>query len=105
MRVVDAEAELVGERNNYALRNIKSTRRDPTAKAVYLVKSDGQLALTWKVDTDVENTSFSSYVDADSESSEVIAVIAIVCAALFAKPCSVVPSSCSCMCCAAGDCM
>lgn len=59
----------------YAVKNITSAERDPEAKLVYLIKSDGELALTWKVQTDVQGSSFSSYVDVDAETAEVIAVL------------------------------
>lgn len=40
---------------------------DPKAKLVYFVKPDGKLALSWRVETDIEDNWLLSYVDANSE--------------------------------------
>ncbi|KAI1921601.1 Extracellular metalloproteinase 10 [Ophidiomyces ophidiicola] len=37
---------------------------DPTSKLVYIVKADGTLALTWRVETDIGDNWLLSYVDA-----------------------------------------
>lgn len=72
----DARAESAkNDLETYSIKNIPSVQSDPTAKLVYLVKPDGDLALTWKIKTDVEDTSFSSYVDVEAERPEVVTVL------------------------------
>ncbi|CAH0032449.1 unnamed protein product [Clonostachys rhizophaga] len=62
-------------RQSYIFRNVRGLRRDPTPRPVYIVKPNGQLALTWKVGTDAEDMSYSSYVDAENKPATVIAVL------------------------------
>jgi extracellular elastinolytic metalloproteinase len=47
---------------------------DPEAKLVYLVKEDGTLVLTWRVETDIMDNWLLTYVDA-ATSQEVHAVV------------------------------
>ncbi|CAG9944999.1 unnamed protein product [Clonostachys rosea f. rosea IK726] len=56
----------------YIINGISGTKEDPKSKKVYIVKPDGKLALTWKVDTKVKEAYYSSYVDVDS--AEVVGV-------------------------------
>lgn len=43
-------------------------QQDPEAELVYFVKQDGSLALTWRVETELEDEWLFSYVDAEDES-------------------------------------
>lgn len=43
--------------------------QDPEANLIYFVKQDGNLALTWKVETRLEDEWLVSYVDAEAEPS------------------------------------
>lgn len=44
-------------------------QEDPRAELVYFVKQDGSLALTWRVETRMEDEWLFSYVDAEDESA------------------------------------
>lgn len=71
-----AVTELVSdEQESYLIKNVEGAETEPTAKQVYLVKSDGELVLAWKIQTIVKDTSFSSYVEIDAGASEVVAVL------------------------------
>jgi extracellular elastinolytic metalloproteinase len=70
----DAETEAIAdEKETYAVTNVGNTNEDPKARLVYLVKPNGEVALTWKVETRVQDTAFSSYVDVDA--SDVVTVL------------------------------
>lgn len=61
--------------DSFMIKNVPGTDAEPRATLVYLVKPDGDLALTWKIKTDVQGTLFSSYVSVDSEEAEVVGVM------------------------------
>ncbi|VUC31150.1 unnamed protein product [Clonostachys rosea] len=74
--ISSTKAELTDEcRQSYDLHNVRGLTRYPTAKLVYFAKPNGKLALTWKVGTDGQDASYSSYVDAENEPATVIAVL------------------------------
>lgn len=58
----------------YSLKGTSGAVRDPEAKLMYLVKPDGSLALTWRVETDIMENWLLTYVDAVT-SQEVYGVI------------------------------
>ncbi|CAJ2505862.1 Uu.00g132560.m01.CDS01 [Anthostomella pinea] len=60
----EATAEPVEGTETYVLKGTSGAQKDPEARLVYLVKSDGDLALTWRVETDILDNWLLSYVDA-----------------------------------------
>ncbi|KAI0391846.1 extracellular elastinolytic metallo proteinase [Xylariaceae sp. FL0594] len=50
--------------NTFTLKGTKGAEKDPEARLVYLVKPTGELALTWRVETDILDNWLLSYVDA-----------------------------------------
>ncbi|KAI0473401.1 Fungalysin metallopeptidase-domain-containing protein [Xylariaceae sp. FL0804] len=58
----------------YTLTGTSGAQKDPEGRLVYFVKSDGGLALTWRIETDVLDNWLLSYVDAE-ESSTVHGVV------------------------------
>lgn len=52
----------------YTFTETKGTVSQPSAQLVYLSKGDGNVALTWKIETDVESNWLVSYVDAKDTS-------------------------------------
>jgi extracellular elastinolytic metalloproteinase len=69
-----ASAEPKEGTEEYTFKGTSGAVSDPTAKLVYLVKADGTLALTWRVETDIVDNWLLSYVDADSN-AEIHAVV------------------------------
>ncbi|GAW13838.1 hypothetical protein ANO14919_032280 [Xylariales sp. No.14919] len=61
-----ATAEATDGTETYTLKGTSGAQKDPEARLVYLVKSNGELALTWRVETDVLDNWLLSYVDAKS---------------------------------------
>ncbi|KAH8161851.1 hypothetical protein CIB48_g6392 [Xylaria polymorpha] len=70
----DAVAEPLDDLEAFVLKGTKGAVSDPTARLTYLVKSDGDLALTWKVETNLRTSWLHSYVDA-VKSTEVYGLI------------------------------
>jgi extracellular elastinolytic metalloproteinase len=71
----DSEAEPVADEiDTYTVNGVSSAISDPKAKLVYLIKPDGNLALAWRVETELDETKYSSYVDVDAETPKVVAV-------------------------------
>ncbi|KAH9884367.1 Fungalysin metallopeptidase-domain-containing protein [Xylariomycetidae sp. FL2044] len=62
----EATAEAAEGTETYTLTGTSGAQKDPEARLVYLVKSDGELALTWRVETDILDNWLLSYVDANS---------------------------------------
>ncbi|KAE8376169.1 extracellular metallo proteinase NpI [Aspergillus bertholletiae] len=54
------------EKESFTFKGVSGTVSDPKAKLVYLVKSDGSLGLTWKVETDVDSNWLLTYIDANT---------------------------------------
>jgi extracellular elastinolytic metalloproteinase len=48
----------------FVLKGTSGAVSDPTARLNYLIKSDGELALTWKVETNLHTHWLHSYMDA-----------------------------------------
>jgi extracellular elastinolytic metalloproteinase len=59
-----ASAVATGAKETFTLKGTSGAVKDPEAKLVYLVKSDGNLALTWRVETDIMSNWLLTYVDA-----------------------------------------
>ena len=59
---------------SYSLEGTSGAAKTPQAKLVYLVKGDGSLALSWRIETDVVDNWLLSYMDATA-SGEVHAVV------------------------------
>jgi extracellular elastinolytic metalloproteinase len=59
-----ASAEAVEGKETFTFKNTSGAVKDPEAKLIYLVKSDGSLALTWRVETDIMSNWLLTYVDA-----------------------------------------
>ncbi|KAI1179588.1 fungalysin metallopeptidase [Nemania sp. FL0916] len=66
----------------HVLKGTSGAVSDPTARLTYMVKSDGKLALTWKVETNIGSHWLHSYVDA-AEGEEVHGVIDWVSSATY----------------------
>lgn len=62
----EATAEALDRIETYSLKGTSGAQEDPEARLVYYIKSDGTLALTWRVETDVLDDWLLSYVDASS---------------------------------------
>ncbi|KAF7593537.1 Fungalysin/Thermolysin Extracellular metalloproteinase 5 [Aspergillus hancockii] len=52
------------EKESYTFKGVSGTVSDPNAKLVYLTKPDGSLALTWRVETDIDSNWLLTYIDA-----------------------------------------
>ncbi|KAH7085763.1 extracellular metallo proteinase 1 [Paraphoma chrysanthemicola] len=59
-----ASAEAAEGKETFTLKGTSGAVKDPQAKLVYLVKADGTLALTWRVETDILSNWLLTYVDA-----------------------------------------
>ncbi|KAL6887255.1 fungalysin metallopeptidase [Trichoderma longibrachiatum] len=59
-----ATAEPQEGTEKYVLKGTSGAVSDPEARLVYLVKADGTLSLTWRVETDVVDNWLLTYVDA-----------------------------------------
>jgi extracellular elastinolytic metalloproteinase len=59
-----ATAEPKGGKGTYAIKNTRGAIQEPEAQLVYIHTSEGELALTWKVETDIWTNWLLSYVDA-----------------------------------------
>jgi extracellular elastinolytic metalloproteinase len=59
-----ASAEAVTGKETFTLKGTSGAVKDPEAKLVYLIKADGSLALTWRVETDILSNWLLTYVDA-----------------------------------------
>ncbi|RYC65791.1 hypothetical protein CHU98_g469 [Xylaria longipes] len=70
----NAVAEPLDDLEAYVLKGTSGAVGDPTARLSYLVKSDGELALTWKVETNLHSSWLHTYVDA-VKSTEVYGLI------------------------------
>ncbi|KAK1142395.1 hypothetical protein N8T08_007947 [Aspergillus melleus] len=55
------------DKESYVFKGTSGAVSDPKAKLVYFVKPDGKLALSWRVETDIEDNWLLSYVDANNE--------------------------------------
>ncbi|EEP81367.1 extracellular elastinolytic metalloproteinase [Uncinocarpus reesii 1704] len=60
-----AEATNEEDDEDFVLKGTSGALADPTAKLVYLMKNDGSLALTWRVETDIGDNWLLTYVDAE----------------------------------------
>ncbi|KAI0556100.1 fungalysin metallopeptidase [Xylaria curta] len=69
-----AVAEPLDDLEAFVLKGTKGAVSDPTARLTYLVKSDGKLALTWKVETNLRTSWLHTYVDA-VKSTEVYGLV------------------------------
>ncbi len=69
-----ATAEATGGTETYTLKGIEGAVSDPEARLMYFAKPDGTLALTWRVETDVNDHWLLSYVDATTN-NEVFGVV------------------------------
>lgn len=61
-----SSAEPLEAPETYVLKGTTGAVKDPEAKLMYLVKPDGGLALTWRVETDLDDMWLLTYVDATS---------------------------------------
>ncbi|KAI1809534.1 fungalysin metallopeptidase [Poronia punctata] len=59
-----AIAEPLEDLEAYVLKGISGVVSEPTARLAYLIKPDGDLALSWKVETNMGRSWLHSYVDA-----------------------------------------
>lgn len=57
-------AEALNGPGEFVIKGTSGAVSDPTARLNYLVKSDGKLALTWKVETNLRTNWLHSYMDA-----------------------------------------
>ncbi|KAI8625894.1 extracellular elastinolytic metallo proteinase [Xylariaceae sp. FL1651] len=77
-----ATAEAAEGTETYTLKGTSGAQKDPEASLVYFVKSDGNLVLTWRVETDLLDNWLLSYVDA-ATNEEVHGVVDWVAQATF----------------------
>lgn len=59
-----ASAETAEGKETFTFKGTSGAVSDPKAKLVYIVKADGTLALTWRVETDILSNWLLTYVDA-----------------------------------------
>jgi extracellular elastinolytic metalloproteinase len=64
--VEGASSKSAGEKESYVFKGVSGTVSDPKAKLVYFVKEDKSLALTWRVETDIDSNWLLTYIDAKS---------------------------------------
>lgn len=57
-------AEPLEDFEAFVLKGTKGAVKDPTARLTYLIKPDGDLALTWKVETNLRTSWLHMYMDA-----------------------------------------
>ena len=74
IRTEGASAVAMEGTESYSLEGTSGAAKTPKAQLVYLMKNDGSLALSWRVETDVVDNWLLSYVDA-AASGEVHAVV------------------------------
>ena len=64
---VDGVSAVAKDRiETYSLTGTTGAVSDPEARLVYFVKEDGNLALTWRVETDIMDNWLLTYVDAET---------------------------------------
>ncbi|KKA27194.1 hypothetical protein TD95_002117 [Thielaviopsis punctulata] len=73
IEVGNASAEKTSE-ELYVIKGTSGAEKDPEAKLVYIQRSDGTLALTWRVETDIMDNWLLTYVDA-STNTEIHGVV------------------------------
>lgn len=62
--------------DSVTIQGTSGAREDPEAKLVYFIRSDGDLALAWRVETRVTEQWLVSYVDAEETSDpEILGVV------------------------------
>lgn len=54
------------EGETYAIKQTSGTFQEPEARLVYVQTADGNLALSWRVETDILSNWLLSYVDAQT---------------------------------------
>ncbi|KAM0717776.1 hypothetical protein Q7P37_006108 [Cladosporium fusiforme] len=69
-----ATAEPTDGDDAFVIKGTTGAQKDPKAQLMYLQTPEGQLVLTWRVETDIESNWLLTYVDASSE-NEVHGVI------------------------------
>ncbi|OOF94567.1 hypothetical protein ASPCADRAFT_507516 [Aspergillus carbonarius ITEM 5010] len=78
----NVSTEATNEQNSYIFRDTSGAVSDPMAKLVYFTKPDGNLALTWRIETDIDDHWLLTYMDAES-ASEVHGIIDYVAEATY----------------------
>ncbi|PYH29079.1 extracellular metalloproteinase [Aspergillus neoniger CBS 115656] len=66
LTIDNVSTEAANGLNEYIFRQAAGAVSDPKAKLVYLVKPDGTLALTWRVETDMYEHWLLTYIDAET---------------------------------------
>lgn len=66
VEAVNPSAEAKEGTEVYTIKGTSGAVSDPEAKLVYLVKGDGSLSLTWRVETDIMPNWLLTYVDAEN---------------------------------------
>lgn len=62
-----ASAEPVEGEESYVIKGTSGALKDPKAQLMYLQTPEGQLILTWRVETDISSNWLLTYVDANSK--------------------------------------
>lgn len=63
----DASAEPKGDEEKYTIKGTSGAVSDPEARLTYLNKGNNELALTWRVETDILDNWLLTYVDANDK--------------------------------------
>lgn len=66
LTIDNVSTEAADGRNEYIFREVVGAVSDPKAKLVYLVKPEGTLALTWRIETDMYEHWLLTYIDAET---------------------------------------
>jgi extracellular elastinolytic metalloproteinase len=67
IKAEEVKAEAAEGKETFILKGTSGATKDPEAKLVYLVKDDGSLGLTWRVETDILSNWLLTYVDAGTD--------------------------------------
>ncbi|KAE8353078.1 extracellular metallo proteinase NpI [Aspergillus coremiiformis] len=72
--VDEVSTEAAEEQESFLFKGVSGTVSDPKAQLVYFAKADGSLALTWRIETDLDSNWLLTYIDANT-SKEVHGVV------------------------------
>lgn len=66
MSADSAKAEPKAEPETFAIKSTSGSLNEPEARLVYIQDTEGNLKLTWRVETDIASNWLLTYVDATS---------------------------------------
>ena len=66
MSVESAKAEPKAEPETFAIKSTSGSVKEPEARLVYIQTAEGELKLSWRVETDILSNWLLTYVDAET---------------------------------------